>query len=79
MTTFEVEIAQTLYWIVTIEYEDDADEEATDEEILEAAIDNVLEMSETDNFEEMNDHYSFAAHEERQVNIMTIDGERYEQ
>ena len=71
MTTFEVEVAQTLYWLVTIEYEGDADPED--------ASDEVLEMGETDNFDEMNDHYSFAAHEERQVNIMTIDGERYEQ
>ena len=69
--TFEVEVAQILYWLVTIEHESEAD--------LEDAIDEILEMGETDDFDEMNDHYSFAAQEERRVKILAIDGEKFEQ
>ena len=34
MTTFEVEVAQTLYWLVTIEYEGDADPEDAIDEVV---------------------------------------------
>jgi len=67
--TFEVEVAQTLYWLVTIE-----------EELLdhEEAIDYVHNMCMTEDLPELQDHWSFAAHEERAVKILSIDGEKWE-
>ena len=67
--TFEVEVAQTLYWLVTVEH---------DEEELEEAVDFVHNMCMTDDLPELEDHWTFAVHEERAVKILSIDGEKWE-
>ena len=68
--TFEVEVAQTLYWLVTIEEEEDD---------LEEAIDLVHNACITEDLPEFEDHWSFACNEERDVKILAIDGEKHEQ
>ena len=67
--TFEVEVAQTLYWLVTIE------EELLD---LEEAVDYVHNMCMTEDLPELEDHWTFAANEQREVKILAIDGEKWE-
>ena len=67
--TFEVELAQTLYWLVTIE------EELLD---LDEAIDYVHNMCMTEDLPELEDHWTFAANEQREVKILAIDGEKWE-
>ena len=67
--TFEVEVAQTLYWLVTVEHE---------EEDLEEAVDLVYNMCHIDNLPELEDHWTFAANEERAVKVLTVDGEPWE-
>ena len=67
--TFEVEVAQTLYWLVTIE------EELLD---LDEAIDYVHNMCMTEDLPELEDHWTFAANEQREVKILAIDGEKWE-
>ena len=67
--TFEVEVAQTLYWLVTVEH---------DEEELEEAPDFVHNMCMTEDLPELEDHWTFAVHEERAVKILSIDGEKWE-
>ena len=67
--TFEVEVAQTLYWLVTVEH---------DEEELEEATDFVHNMCMTEDLPELEDHWTFAVHEERAVKILSIDGEKWE-
>ncbi len=68
--TFEVEVAQTLYWLVTVE-EEQAD--------LEEAADLVHNICMTDDLPEFNDHWTFAASEQREVKILAVDGEKWEQ
>ena len=68
--TFEVEVAQTLYWLVTVE-EEEAD--------LEEAADLVQNMCMTDDLPEFNDQWTFAAREQREVKILAVDGEKWEQ
>jgi len=68
--TFEVEVAQTLYWLVTIEHE---------EEDIEEATVSVYNMCHSDDLPEFEDHWTFAAHEERAIKILTIDGEKWEE
>ena len=67
--TFEVEVAQTLYWLVTVEH---------DEEELEEAVDFVHNMCMTEDLPELEDHWTFAVNEERAVKVLTVDGENWE-
>tara|TARA_E500000081_G_scaffold153290_1_gene187321 strand:+ start:169 stop:384 length:216 start_codon:yes stop_codon:yes gene_type:complete len=67
---FEVEVAQTLYWLVTIDSEEDD---------IDDAIDWVIDTCETDDLPEFNEHWTFAANEQRDAKVLTIDGERYDQ
>ena len=66
MTSYEVEVKQTLYWTVGIEVE-------TDHE-----IEDVIDDAETSRLSELENHYSFADYEEREAKIVTMDGEKYE-
>ena len=68
--TFEVEVAQTLYWLVTIE---------NDDEDLEEANCNVYNMCKSDDLPEFNEHWTFAVNEQREVKILAVDGEKWEQ
>jgi hypothetical protein len=66
MTTYQLQLTQTLYW--TVEIEVDGEHE----------IEDVIHDAETSRLSELEDHYSFADNEEREASIMTKDGERYE-
>ena len=68
MHEFEVELKQTLYWIVNYE---------SDIEYPEEAVDEMMRAIESDRLCELEDHYSFAAHEEREAVVMTMNGEKY--
>jgi len=68
MHEFEVELKQTLYWIINYE---------SDTEDPEQAVDEMLQAIETDRLSELEDHYSFAVNEEREATIMTMNGEKY--
>ena len=68
MHEFEVELKQTLYWIVNYE---------SDIEDPEEAVDEMMRAIESDRLSELEDHYSFAAHEEREAVVMTMNGEKY--
>lgn len=70
MHEFEVELKQTLYWIVNYESNTENEEEAVDE---------MIEAMENDRLGELEDHYSFAAIEERDVLILSMNGEKYQQ
>ena len=67
--TFEVEVGQTLYWLITINSE---------EEELDDAMDEVIMACESDDLPELNEHWTFAANEVRNAKILSIDGERFE-
>ena len=67
--TFEVEVGQTLYWLVTINSE---------EEELDDAMDEVIMACESDDLPELNEHWTFAVNEVRNAKILSIDGERFE-
>ena len=67
MTSYEVEVTQTLYWVVDIE----VDEEDHD-------IEDVIHDAETSRLPELENHYSFANNEEREAKVLTKDGESYE-
>ena len=66
MTSYEVEVTQTLYWTVGIEVETDHD------------IADVIHDAETSRLSELENHYSFADYEERQAKVLTMNGESYE-
>jgi hypothetical protein len=66
MTTYQLQLTQTLYW--TVEIEVDGEHE----------IEDVIHDAETSRLSELENHYSFADNEEREASIMTKDGERYE-
>ena len=66
MTSYGVELKQTLYWEIEIEIEGEHE--------IEDMIDNV-EMS---MLPELNEHYTFANHEEREAKVLTMNGEKYE-
>ena len=68
--TFEMEVAQTLYWLVVVESE---------EEEVEDAIDQVISSCETDQLPELEEHWTFAQQEIREAKVLSIDGERYQQ
>ena len=66
MTSYQVELKQTLYWTVEIEVE-------TDHEIQD-----VIDDVESSMCVELEQHYTFADYEEREAKIVTMDGEKYE-
>jgi hypothetical protein len=63
MTTYQLQLTQTLYW--TVEIEVDGEHE----------IEDVIHDAETSRLSELEDHYTFADNEEREASIMTKDGE----
>ena len=67
MTSYQVELKQTLYWTVNIE----VDEEDHD-------IQEVIDDVESSMCVELEQHYTFADYEEREAKIVTKDGEKYE-
>tara|TARA_Y100000758_G_C16037768_1_gene417076 strand:+ start:774 stop:977 length:204 start_codon:yes stop_codon:yes gene_type:complete len=66
MTSYEVEVKQTLYWTVGIKVE-------TDHE-----IEDLIHDAETSRLSELENHYSFADYEEREAKVLTMNGEKYE-
>jgi len=66
MTSYQVELKQTLYWTINVEVE-------TDHE-----IDQVIDDVEEQMLPELEQHYTFADFEEREAKIVTVDGEKYE-
>jgi len=66
MTTYQLQLTQTLYW--TVEIEVDGEHE----------IEDVIHDAETSRLSELENHYSFADNEEREASIMTKDGKNYE-
>jgi hypothetical protein len=68
--TFEVEVGQTLYWLVTINSE---------EAELDDAIHEVINACENDDLPEFSEHWTFAANEVRNAKVLTVDGERFEE
>ena len=68
MPEFEIELTQKLYWLVN--YESTAED-------IEDAIEEIETIYETEEFQELNDHHSFAAHEEREMKILSINGETW--
>lgn len=68
MPEFEIELTQKLYWLVN--YESTAED-------MEDAIEEIETIYENEDFEELSDHYSFAAHEEREMKILSINGETW--
>ena len=66
MTSYQVELKQTLYWTINVEVE-------TDHE-----IDQVIDEVEEQMLPELEQHYTFADFEEREAKIVTVDGEKYE-
>lgn len=66
MTSYQVELKQTLYWTINVEVE-------TDHE-----IDQVIDDVEEQMLPELEEHYTFADFEEREAKIVTVDGEKYE-
>ena len=65
MTSYQVELKQTLYWTINVEVE-------TDHE-----IDQVIDDVEEQMLPELEQHYTFADFEEREAKIVTVDGEKY--
>ena len=66
MTTYVLELAQTLYWSIEIEVDGEHD------------IDDVIHDVETSRLSELENHYSFADQEVREAKVLTKDGERYD-
>tara|TARA_B100000953_G_C17930994_1_gene393877 strand:- start:88 stop:291 length:204 start_codon:yes stop_codon:yes gene_type:complete len=66
MTSYQVELKQTLYWTVEIEVETDHDTQ------------DVIDDVENSMCAELEQHYTFADFEEREAKIVTMDGEKYE-
>jgi len=66
MTTYQVELKQTLYWTINVEVEEDHE------------IEDVIDDVECDRLSELEEHYTFADYEEREAKIVTKDGEKYE-
>ena len=69
MPKFEIELKQTLYWF--IEDEDDLGD-------LESTIEQVTYRLENEDVPDLEQHYTFAANEEREAKILSVDGEKYE-
>jgi hypothetical protein len=67
MTSYEVELKQTLYWTVEIEVDDEDHD-----------IQDVIDDVESSMLSELEQHYTFANFEEREAKIVTVDGEKYE-
>tara|TARA_B100000586_G_C19936751_1_gene353758 strand:- start:67 stop:273 length:207 start_codon:yes stop_codon:yes gene_type:complete len=67
MTTYQLQLTQTLWWTVEIE----VDEEDHD-------IEDVIHDAETSRLLELENHYTFADQEEREAIIIAKDGENYE-
>jgi hypothetical protein len=67
MTSYQVELKQTLYWTVEIEVDEEDHE-----------IEDVIDDVESSMCVELEQHYTFADHEEREAKIVTKDGEKYE-
>ena len=67
MTTYQLQLTQTLWWTVEIE----VDEEDHD-------IEDVIHDAETSRLLELENHYTFADQEEREAIIIAKDGEKYE-
>jgi hypothetical protein len=66
MTTYVLELAQTLYWSIEIEVDGEHD------------IDDVIHDAETSRLSELENHYSFADQEVREAKVLTKDGEQYD-
>ena len=66
MTSYQVELKQTLYWTIEIEAEEDHE------------IEDVIDDVESSMLSELEQHYTFADYEEREAHIVTKDGEKYE-
>ena len=66
MTTYVLELAQTLYWSIEIEVDGEHD------------IEDVIHDAEPSRRSELDNHYSCADKEVREAKVLTKEGEHYD-